>query len=80
MEKAEDYLYKEHPVSTFIFCPLLGVNLSKALKKPAMIEQEILNEAIWIFVAVGLNAHFIELPYWDNMSQAHMVSHPVTLY
>ena len=33
-----------------------------------------------LFVAVGLNALFIVLPHWDNMSQAHMVSHPVTLY
>ena len=32
------------------------------------------------FVAVGLNAHFIVLPHWDNMSQAHMLTHPVTLY
>ena len=23
------------------------------------------------FVAVGLNARFIVLPHWDNMSQAH---------
>ena len=27
------------------------------------------------FIAVGTNARFIVLPYWDNM-----VSHPVTLY
>ena len=26
------------------------------------------------------NAHFIVLPHWDNMSQAHMLTHPVTLY
>ena len=32
------------------------------------------------FVAVGLNARFIVLPHWDNMSQAHMLTHPVTLY
>ena len=25
------------------------------------------------FVAVGLNARFIVLPHWDNMSQAHML-------
>ena len=28
-----------------------------------------------LFVAVGLNAHFIVLPHWDNMSQAHMLTH-----
>ena len=28
------------------------------------------------FVAVGLNARFIVLPHWDNMSQAHMLTHP----
>ena len=33
-----------------------------------------------LFVAVGLNARFIVLPHWDNMSQAHMLTHPVTLY
>ena len=33
-----------------------------------------------LFVAVGLNAHFIVLPHWDNMSQAHMLIHQVTLY
>ena len=33
-----------------------------------------------IFVAVGLNARFIVLPHWDNMSKAHMLTHPVTLY
>ena len=33
-----------------------------------------------LFVAVGLNALFIVLPNWDNMSQAHMLTHPVTLY
>ena len=32
------------------------------------------------FVAVGLNARFIVLPHWDNMSQAHMIFPPVTLY
>ena len=32
------------------------------------------------FVAVGLNARFILLRHWDNMSQAHMLTHPVTLY
>ena len=32
------------------------------------------------YVAVGLNAHFIVLPHLDNMSQAHMLTHPVTLY
>ena len=32
------------------------------------------------FVAVGPNARFIVLPHWNNMSQAHMISHPVTLY
>ena len=33
-----------------------------------------------LFVAVGLNAHFIMLAHWDNMSQAHMLTHSVTLY
>ena len=33
-----------------------------------------------LFVAVGLNARFIVLPHWYNMSQAHMLTHPVTLY
>ena len=32
------------------------------------------------FVAVGFNAHFIVLLHWDNMSQAHMLTHQVTLY
>ena len=32
------------------------------------------------FVAVGLYARFIVLPHWDNMSQANMLTHPVTLY
>ena len=32
------------------------------------------------FVAVGLNVRFIVLPHWDNMSQAHMLTHPVPLY
>ena len=31
------------------------------------------------FVAVRPNARFIVLPHWDNMSQAHMLTHPVTL-
>ena len=31
-------------------------------------------------VAVGLNALFIVLPHWNNMSYAHMLTHPVTLY
>ena len=33
-----------------------------------------------LYVAVGPNARFIVLPHVDNMSQAHMLSHPVTLY
>ena len=33
-----------------------------------------------LFVAVGLNACFIVLPPRDNMSLAHMLTHPVTLY
>ena len=32
------------------------------------------------FLAVGLNVRFIVLPHWDNMSQAQMLTHPVTLY
>ena len=32
------------------------------------------------FVAEGPNARFIVLPHWDNMSRAHMIPHPVTLY
>ena len=32
-----------------------------------------------LFVAVGPNARFIVLPHWDNMSYAHMLTHPVTL-
>ena len=32
------------------------------------------------FVALGLNACFIVLPHWNNMSQAHMQIHPVTLH
>ena len=32
------------------------------------------------FVAEGPNTRFIVLPHWNNMSQAHMVSHLVTLY
>ena len=32
------------------------------------------------FVAVGLNARFIVLPHWDDMSQAYMLTHLVTLY
>ena len=31
-----------------------------------------------LFVAVGPNARFIVLPHWDNMSKAHMLTHPVT--
>ena len=34
----------------------------------------------YLFVAVGLNARFIVLPHWDNMSWAQMLPHPVTLY
>ena len=33
-----------------------------------------------LYVAVGLNALFLVLPRWDNMSQAHTLPHPVTLY
>ena len=33
-----------------------------------------------LFVAVGPNALFIVLPYWDNVSQAHILTHPVTFY
>ena len=33
-----------------------------------------------LFVAVRFNARFIVLPHWDNMSKAHMLTHPVTLY
>ena len=33
-----------------------------------------------LFVAVGLDACFIVLPHWDSMSQAHMLTHPGTLY
>ena len=37
-----------------------------------------IHEMRCLFVAVGLNALFIVLPHWDNMS--HMPTHPVTLY
>ena len=49
MDSSEKYLFKEHPASTFIFCPLLGADLERVLKKPAAREQIILDEAIWIF-------------------------------
>ena len=49
MDKAEDFLHKSRPATTFIFCPLLGANLEAAMKKPALAEQIILDEAIWIF-------------------------------
>ena len=37
-------------------------------------------EKRYLFVAVGPNARFIVLPHWDNISYAHMLTHPVTLY
>ena len=49
MDKAEDFLFKSRPATNFIFCPLLGADLSSALKKPSLAEQSILDEAIWIF-------------------------------
>ena len=39
-----------------------------------------INETRCLFVALGLDALFIVLPHWDDMSQAHMLTHPVTLY
>ena len=49
MEKAEEFLYQNYPASTFIFCPIPGANLNNVLKKQADLEQDILNEAIWIY-------------------------------
>ena len=40
---------EKHPNTTFIFCPLTGADLSLVLRKNAVKEQEILNEAIWTF-------------------------------
>ena len=39
-----------------------------------------IDEMRCLFVAMGLNALFIVLPHWDNMSWTHMLTHPVTLY
>ena len=39
-----------------------------------------IHEMRCLFVAVGPKAHFVVLPHWDNMLQAHMLTHPVTLY
>ena len=69
MEKAEDYLYKEHPASTLIFCPFLGENLSKILKKPTMIEQEILNKAIWIYNKEIFRKSILKEVYVPNFAE-----------
>ena len=34
-----------------------------------------IHEMRCLFVAVGVNARFIVLPHWDNMSWAHMLTH-----
>ena len=49
VEDAEEFLLKKQPASKFIFCPFPGADLGKVLKKPAHAEQEVLNEAVWLF-------------------------------
>ena len=55
----------------------------------SLIREQVLTFLVWgdqiyemrcLFVAVGLNVRFIVLPHWDNMSKAHILPHPVTLY
>ena len=55
----------------------------------SLIREQVLTFLVWgdqiyemrcLFVAVGLNVRFTVLPYWDNMSKAHMLTHPVPLY
>ena len=70
MEEAEKYLYKKHPASTFIFCPLTGADLSKCLKRPADKEQEILNEAIWIYNEEVFNANVLKNVYAPNFAES----------
>ena len=49
MERAEKFLQISKPATKFTFCPLLGADLEKVLKRPAEKEQVILDEAVWIF-------------------------------
>ena len=52
LEEANMNLAKEFPCTKFIFCPLIGADLEKALTKtPKRLpeRQEILNEAVWSF-------------------------------
>ena len=49
MERAEKFLQKKGPATQVIFCPMLGADLEKILKKTVRNEQSILDEALWIF-------------------------------
>ena len=49
MENAEKDFLKDAPATKIVFCNLTGADLSKVLKKEATSEQEILNEAIYLY-------------------------------
>ena len=49
MENSEDRFLKDAPATKIVFCNLTGTNLFEVLKKDATIEQEILNEAIYLY-------------------------------
>ena len=48
MEEEEEIFREKAPASKMAFCNLIGADLSKVLKKDAHVEQEILNEAIYM--------------------------------
>ena len=80
---SECWVFYAVPTSRVIFTAKTSFDIF-SLSQEQVLTFSVLGDRFYemrcLFVAVGLNARFIVLPHWDNMSLAHMLAHPVTLY
>ena len=69
MEEAEEFMSKEHPATKFIFCPIPGADLSAVLKKNAEKEQQVIDEAMWIYNEEIFQKNVLKNEYAPNFAE-----------
>ena len=74
-ENSEDDVHKDAPATRIVFCNLTGADLNKVLKKDAMVEQEILNEAIYLYNEEIFQRNVMKEQFAPDMASA--VASPV---
>ena len=80
---SECWMFYAVPTARVIFTVKTGLDIFSPRREQVWTFSDLADriyEMRCLFVAVGLNARCIVLPHWDNMSLAHMLPHPVTIY